>query len=292
MLSLVTALLGAAVDARAIDVASPPPPPPVLYECIEGPPPQGGCVVTALPAGVTKAACDTQCHIVESPPPPSPPSPPPPPTPPKLCKKGMDLGLVLDSSCSIGPAGKPIAPAWLQEVRFAESLVAATQIDAKTVNFGLVEFAKEVSDNLNVTADPKAAAAAVTNITEKGPHTMGCETHTSQGFNHSWRMLNESARAGLVQKVVLMVTDGIPEGESAQRSLDVTDAMKAQDVKILAVGVGPKLGPKHEKFLEKLVTNATEDYFSILNFSDLTKNLAKILAQSCKNESVAERRFA
>jgi hypothetical protein len=196
-------------------------------------------------------------------------------------------------------------------VEFVQKVVDKLAIDDKHVHLGIVEFAKKVSENLAPTGDISKVHEVVSKLPGEGPHTMGCETHTDTALKDAGELLQNGRK---VPKVTLVVTDGVPLGDNhgEKATTKAAIALKAQGVKILAAGVGPKIAEKeHADFLRGLCAqresnsqspnptaptlagheiqsltcrcrcSAPDDYFAIASWDQLDKALEAIIAASC-----------
>lgn len=195
-------------------------------------------------------------------------APPAPPAPPPC---GIDLVLVLDSSCSIKNAS------WTQAVRFVSNLTDALPIAPAGVHVGIVEFALSVTDNLEPTGDVAAVKTAISQLNPAS--SMGCKTHTAVGLRHGHTMLTNHGRAN-VSQVVLLITDGspVPKDTGIKNAAAEAAALKKDGVTILGVGVLGS-GGLNETEIKELCS--TGGYFSVASWSDIDKYLNKIISASC-----------
>lgn len=200
----------------------------------------------------------------------------------QMCQ--VDLGIALDSSCSIEPHktcnGNPShdCPNWSKAVSFVKQIAATVNVAPDGAWVSLVEFAKQVSDNLLPSGDNSTVQAALNELPKHGPQTMGCETYTAVGLKHTEDMLLMKARPR-APKVALVITDGKPVGSkhAPRRAINQASDMKHHGIRVIGVGVGPNID---RKFMEMLVSNPS-DYFTVGDWADISSLINNITDSAC-----------
>jgi hypothetical protein len=207
----------------------------------------------------------------------------------------IDLGIVLDSSCSI-EAGTPAhnkkcdgsitCPNWDRSVQFVTNIANNVNIDPNGAWLSLVEFAHQVSDNLLPSGSVNKVNAMISELPKHGPHTMGCDTYTKKGLMHMENMLLGEGRPR-APKVALVITDGKPTGKgSVQRAIHQAKDMKAHGIRIIGVGVGSAI---NRDFMLNIVSNPS-DYHPVADWTSISMLLHNITDAACgtKYECVDE----
>jgi len=95
----------------------------------------------------------------------------------------IDLGIVMDSSCSIDAGsgqhpcnGRHKCPNWDLSVKFVSKVVDNVHIGPNGGWLSLVEFARQISDNLLPTGNLSEVHDMISELPKYGPGAMGCST--------------------------------------------------------------------------------------------------------------------
>ena len=111
--------------------------------------------------------------------------------------------VVLDGSASIQSSD------WQKALKFTNTLISGFNISADQVEVGVVQFSSQADIVINLSSDPVAIAAAVSNLNQ-----MKRSTNTHSGFQEAKTMLDTHGRPNTAGKLVILLTDGVQNGSA------------------------------------------------------------------------------
>jgi len=184
----------------------------------------------------------------------------------------VDVVFCVDNSGSIGSENWPLV---LDAVK---NFVRKLNVGPFGSHVGLVDFGDRgyLKFDLASYTSEDDIISAIDELTYKGE-----ETYMSYGLEESHRILGKSARgfrAG-IPKLIVLITDGIPSEGNLEDTKDQVDLIKADNIRIISVGVGSNTDVA---FLESVASSETdyafaEDFEALATIADSAVN-----ADTCK----------
>ena len=186
----------------------------------------------------------------------------------------VDLVMMIDTSCGIN------AKEWAQASDFVTKFAANLTLGPNSTWLGIIEFAKNVSNNLFPTGSRTDVDHAIQN--RNPASSMGCQTRTGFALQAALQMVQFHGRPN-VTKVVMLVTDGRPRPLLWQGRLatQYANELRALGVRLLGVGVGTKAADRAA--IQALCTRPT-DYFNVTSFAALDGSLKLIVQDACMKQ--------
>lgn len=188
------------------------------------------------------------------------------------CDKKMEIGFLLDSSSSVTKAN------WTRTIDFVNKFSREFVVSPEEVHFGILHFARRVFFDFAISDKRYWTPAAFEKKVKSIRYRYG-GTRIDKAL-HAARTKFFCASCGIrknVPKLVIIITDGRSADESENLKA-VASKLKAEDVHILAVGVGHKID---EQQLHDIATD-NEHVFLIEGYPYLADYLNDMLRISCE----------
>ena len=200
-----------------------------------------------------------------------------------VCKKPLDICLIIDSSGSIRDYNPPdgIPDNWQLQLEFLATVIGAFTIGPDDTRVGAIVFSAEttLAFSLNTYTTKDEIQNAIRNLAY-----MGGLTNTPEALIQTRLQCFNSTtgdRPG-VDNLAIIMTDGTPyPPETRDPAIREAATLRDTGVTMIAIGVGDAID---ENFLKKMSSPPhieDQNYFMAADFSALSNIMTKVAAVTC-----------